>query len=125
MERGAFLDDVGDKRQFEASLRMINATIRDADAVLTRRVHSSMLGGGNNYSGYANKEVDALIEKARVETDREKRLETYSEVYDILDEDVPLIPIYTTSSYLFFKHGLKEVYTHPVERYKICDMYFE
>ncbi|QVL36615.1 ABC transporter substrate-binding protein [Aminirod propionatiphilus] len=125
MERAAYLEDVGNKRNFAASLRMINATVRDADSVLTRRFHSSMLGGGNNYSGYSNPEVDALIERARTVSDREGRLALYRKIYEILREDVPLIPIYTDTVLLFFNADLKNVYAHPVYRYAVHDMYFQ
>lgn len=125
MERAAYLEDVGDKRNFVASLRMINATIRDADSVLTRRFHSGMLGGGNNYSGYSNPVVDDLIERARKSSDNEERLELYWQVYEILKEDVPLIPLYTTNVSAFFNAKLKNFYPHPVYRYAVYKMYFE
>ncbi|KUO75754.1 MAG: hypothetical protein APF77_22185 [Clostridia bacterium BRH_c25] len=125
MERAAYLEDVGNKRKFAASLRMINATVRDADSVLTRRFHSSMLGGGNNYSGYSNPEVDSLIEEARKASDRDKRVELYRQIYEILKEDVPLIPIYTDTVNMFYNAKLKNFYAHPVYRYAVGKMYFE
>jgi peptide/nickel transport system substrate-binding protein len=125
MERAAYLDSVADKRNFIASLRMINAAVRDADSVLTRRFHSSMLGGGNNYSGYSNPEVDALIEQGRKSSDAAERLEIYTKVYEILKEDVPLIPLYTDTVYLFFNAKLKNLKPHPIYRYRIYQTYFE
>lgn len=125
MERAAYLEDVGGKRNFVASLRMINATVRDADSPLTRRFHSSMLGGGNNYSGYSNPEVDGLIESARKSPDAEERLRLYRRIFEILKEDVPLIPIYTDTIHMFFNAKLKNFYPHPVYRYTVHDMYFE
>ena len=125
MERAAYLEDVGGKRNFVASLRMINATVRDADSVLTRRFHSSMLGGGNNYSGYSNPEVDSLIEQARKVSDENERLHLYREIYTILKEDVPLLPIYTDTVFMFYNAKLKNFYAHPVYRYTVHDMYFE
>lgn len=124
MERAAYLEDVAGKRNFVASLRMINATVRDADSVLTRRFHSSMLGGGNNYSGYSNPKVDSLIEQARTLSDPDKRLELYREIYGILKEDVPLIPIYTDTIHMFFSAKLKNFYPHPVYRHPVHEMYF-
>ncbi|WP_250229405.1 ABC transporter substrate-binding protein [Anaeropeptidivorans aminofermentans] len=125
MERAAYLEDVGGNRNFVASLRMINATVRDADSVVTRRFHTEMLGGGNNYSGYSNPTVDELIEKARMTIDSEERIKIYREINDILKEDVPLIPIYTTKVFMFFSSSLKNVYPHPVYRYNVSKMYFE
>lgn len=125
MERAAYLEDVGNNRKFVASLRMINATVRDADSVLTRRFHSSMLGGGNNYSGYSNPKVDSMIEEARKTSDRDKRLEQYRGIFEILKEDVPLIPIYTDTVTMFYSAKLKNFYPHPVYRYAVDKMYFE
>lgn len=125
MERAAYLEDVGDKRNFVASLRMINATVRDADSVVTRRFHSGMLGGGNNYSGYSNPVVDDLIERARKASDPDERLALYRQLYEILKEDVPLIPIYSTNVGAFFSSKLKNFYPHPVYRYAVYKMYFE
>lgn len=125
MERAAYLEDVGNKRNFVASLRMVNATVRDADSVLTRRYHSGMLGGGNNYSGYSNPKVDSLIEQGRTSSDEKERLELYRQVYEILREDVPLLPVYSGNVYMFFNKKLKNFYAHPVYRYAISNMYFE
>jgi len=125
MSRAAFLENVGGKRNFVASLRMVNATVRDADSVLTRRFHSKMLGGGNNYSGYSNPEVDALIEQARVVFDKEDRRAIYRKVYETLREDVPLIPLFTNEILVFFNAKLKNVYPHPVYRYAVHGMYFD
>jgi peptide/nickel transport system substrate-binding protein len=125
MERAAYLEDVAGNMNFDVSLRMTSATIRDADYLLTRRFHSTMLGGGNNYSGYSNPEVDALIEKARAESSNDKRLEIYRQIYGILKEDVPLIPLYTNMNLLFHNAKLKNVFPHPVDRYNVSKMYFE
>ena len=124
MERAAYLSDVGGKRNFVASLRMINATVRDADSPLTRRFHSSMLGGGNNYSGYSNPEADALIEQARKESDNAERLRLYRKLYEILREDVPILPIYSDTIHMFFSAKLKNFYPHPVYRHPVHEMYF-
>ncbi|MGN0837692.1 MAG: ABC transporter substrate-binding protein [Pyramidobacter sp.] len=125
MERATYLDIVAGKRQFVASLRMINATVRDADFVLTRRVHGSMIGGGNNYSGYNNPDVNKWIDEARQEEDPSKRMELYKKVYAQLKEDVPLIPLYTSYGKYFFNKHLKGIYPHPVMRFPVHEMYFD
>ncbi|MBQ8090945.1 MAG: hypothetical protein IJ233_09415, partial [Pyramidobacter sp.] len=125
MQRATYLDIVAGKRQFVASLRMINASVRDADYVLTRRVHSSMIGGGNNYAGYKNEDVDKWLDAARQETDPAKRMELYRKVYAQLKEDVPLIPIYTDYQQFFFNKHLKGIYPHPVFLFPVHEMYFD
>ena len=125
MERATYLDVVAGKRKFVASLRMINASIRDADFILNRRVHSAMIGGGNNYSGYSNPNVDKWIEEARQISDPAVRMDLYRKVYAQLKEDVPLIPIYTDYQKFFFNKHLKGVYPHPVFRFPVHEMYFD
>ncbi|ADM27496.1 extracellular solute-binding protein family 5 [Ignisphaera aggregans DSM 17230] len=44
-------------------------------------------------TGYANPEVDRLIEEGAIELDQTKRAEIYGEVQRILAEDVPYIPL--------------------------------
>ncbi len=44
-------------------------------------------------TGYANPEVDDLLEKAAVATDQNTRADLYRQVQEILAEDVPFIPL--------------------------------
>ncbi len=58
--------------------------------------HSSQTGeNGLNISGYTNKEVDKLLEDARLSTDQEKRIENYKKFQEILASDVPAIFMYS------------------------------
>ncbi|XEC95875.1 ABC transporter substrate-binding protein [Paenibacillus tarimensis] len=50
--------------------------------------------GGSNWDGYSNPELDKLIEQAQAELDQEKRKQLLSQVYQILNEDVPNIYMY-------------------------------
>ncbi len=43
---------------------------------------------------YANPRVDALIEEGRRTMDRERRMQVYSEIQQILARDVPIIPLW-------------------------------
>jgi len=51
-------------------------------------------GGGNNRTGYASPEFDALVHAAYAEADVGQRLELLQEAEAVLLEDAPLIPIY-------------------------------
>jgi peptide/nickel transport system substrate-binding protein/microcin C transport system substrate-binding protein len=52
--------------------------------------HSASIGkGGSNFIGYSNKEVDKLIDKAREELDKQKRIPLYQEIYRKIAEDAP------------------------------------
>jgi len=98
LERATWLDIVASKMNYVASLRMTNHVVMDADYILTRRLTTGMIGGGNNYAGYSNPVFDELVVKARTEPDTAKRLELYKQCYDIIKEDVPFIPLYTTNN---------------------------
>jgi peptide/nickel transport system substrate-binding protein len=47
----------------------------------------------SNTQNYRNNEVDALLEKAAVETDFEKRKSLYFEFQQIINDELPLLPI--------------------------------
>lgn len=113
LERATWLDTVSTNRQFAASLRMTNHVVDDADYILTRRLTSGMIGGGNNYSGYSNKEFDNLVGKARTTPDPKARLDMYRRCFDMIKEDVPFIPLYTTISLQVVAADVKGWSAHP------------
>ncbi|MFC1854043.1 peptide-binding protein, partial [candidate division CSSED10-310 bacterium] len=51
--------------------------------------HSSQVEVGNNQIGYANEEVDKLLEAGRREFERNKRQEIYWKIHEILHHDQP------------------------------------
>ncbi len=52
--------------------------------------HSSSAGkGGSNFINYSNPEVDKLIDQARVETDKSKRVTLLRKIYKTIAEDAP------------------------------------
>ncbi|HLT83682.1 MAG TPA: hypothetical protein VKZ83_05570, partial [Phototrophicaceae bacterium] len=50
--------------------------------------------GGNNYQGYSNPEVDALLDEGRVETDDAARKEIYDQVATTVADDASYIYLY-------------------------------
>ncbi|HZU99429.1 MAG TPA: ABC transporter substrate-binding protein, partial [Planctomycetota bacterium] len=53
-----------------------------------------LTNGGNNRTGWSNKDYDRLVEEAKVQTDVGKRWETYRKAEAILQEEAPILPIY-------------------------------
>jgi peptide/nickel transport system substrate-binding protein len=49
---------------------------------------------GQNYGGYANAEVDALLEAIPVELDREKRRALWARLQAIYAETLPALPLW-------------------------------
>ncbi|MFH1427667.1 MAG: peptide ABC transporter substrate-binding protein [Patescibacteria group bacterium] len=58
--------------------------------------HSSQIGeGGLNIANYTNKEVDQLLEDARLTSNIEVRTEKYKKFQEIIAEDLPVIFLYS------------------------------
>ncbi|MFN4189992.1 MAG: ABC transporter substrate-binding protein [Pseudothermotoga sp.] len=72
-------------------------------------------GRGNQMSsGYNNKEVQEMIEKARIEVDPQKREEMYRQIeYKILREDVAVIPLFHLKYLLATQKNVHGVIAHP------------
>jgi len=62
---------------------------------------SSAVAGGSNFIAYKNPEVDKLIDKARYETDRKKRMEGLRKVYKMIADDVPYIFMFNDKYFLY------------------------
>ncbi len=64
--------------------------------------HSTSIGkGGSNYIGYANPEVDKLIDDGRSELDQAKRTALFKKAYTIIAEDVPYVFLFNPKYELF------------------------
>lgn len=62
--------------------------------------------GGHNFISYFNPEVDQLIEKGRVEMDRDKRIKLFKKVYRLIAEDYPYLFLFN-SPVRFYAHSKK------------------
>ena len=116
LQRSVWIDTVSGNRQFDASLRMTNHVINDAEYMLRRRLTTEMLGGGNNYAGYQNPEFDKLVDQSAIETDPAKRNDIFRQCYQMIKDDVPVIPLYTQTSPIIINKNVKGWTFHPLER---------
>jgi len=87
MEWASLLDRV-DKREFDAILMGWYMT-PDPDPYQVW--HSSQADSGSNYIGFINEESDRIIEEAREEFDRDKRIALYHRFQEILYEEQPYL----------------------------------
>ncbi|MBC7725306.1 MAG: ABC transporter substrate-binding protein [Burkholderiaceae bacterium] len=55
-------------------------------------------GGGNNYSGYSNPEVDDLLTSAAETNDSAERADLYGQVVEIVQEENPIVYLYRVRS---------------------------
>jgi peptide/nickel transport system substrate-binding protein len=64
---------------------------------------------GQNYPGYRNPEMDALIDAIEIELDRGKRQAMWHRVQEIYATDLPALPLYFRSQAFIFPKWLKGV----------------
>lgn len=67
---------------------------------------SSAQPGGSNFIKYENKEVDKLIDQARMELDRTKRRDLLRKVYETIAADAPYAFLFNTK-FDFYAHSAK------------------
>jgi len=78
----------------------------------------------NNHTNYNNPEVDALLEKARVETDETLRFSIYNEVEQTILDDAPWIPLwYSGERYLLVKPNVHDYLLTPLIIPKLRHVY--
>lgn len=120
--------DVIKPRNFEA---LFYSQILGADPDLYVFWHSSQVGEtGLNLSDYANKDVDQLLEDARISSNIEIRKEKYKKFQEIVTNDLPAIFLYSpTYTYVQSKKvkgfDIKSILT-PKDRFSnITDWYIK
>lgn len=62
---------------------------------------SSAVAGGSNFIKYKNPEVDKLIDEARKEIDRKKRIPLLRKVYEKIAEDAPYVFMFNEKYYFY------------------------
>jgi len=67
-----------------------------------------------NDAEYANSQVDASLEQARVEQDETRRLELYREVEGLLVQDAASLPLWFDRSYVLVKPYVKGLEVNPL-----------
>lgn len=77
-----------------------------------------------NWSGYKNPEVDALLDEAGVETSLEKRINLYQQAEEKILADAPVLPITYGRDYWLTKPYVKGVFYPPlvIERLKYMSL---
>jgi oligopeptide transport system substrate-binding protein len=78
---------------------------------------------GQNDTGWSNEEYDALLDKASVELDQEKRAEYMQQAEQILLEEAPLIPLYFYVSKHLIKPWVKGFEPNIMDHVYSKDLY--
>jgi peptide/nickel transport system substrate-binding protein len=72
---------------------------------------------GGNRGHYRNPEVDALLDRARAEDDREKRRELFSKVQKIVAEDLPYVSLLFMDNVSVHRKRISDVQLSPTGDY--------
>jgi oligopeptide transport system substrate-binding protein len=75
-----------------------------------------MTGGGNNNTGWSNKEYDALVDSAAGRIDPAARMEDFRHAEAILLREVPIIPLYFYTQVTLVRPGLVGVVPNRLNR---------
>lgn len=67
-----------------------------------------------NYTGYSNLALDALLDEARTEFGDEARQNLYAEAQQVLLNDAAIIPLYSPIRYTLARKGMSSVPTSPM-----------
>lgn len=81
--------------------------------------------GGNNRTGWSNKQYDDLINKAAKAHTREERYEYFMQAEDILIDQVPFIPIYHYSTNNLVSTDVKGFYDNLMDYHPYKYIYLE
>ncbi len=72
-------------------------------------------GSTNNQAGYANPDVDRLLDQARVEPDQNARYDLYHRAEQAIIGDAPWVPLwYSGGGYLLLKPYVKDFFLTPL-----------
>jgi peptide/nickel transport system substrate-binding protein len=82
--------------EFDIALLGWQADTLDPNDFLTALVDSASIGSTNR-SRYRSAEMDRLLKRARMERAPRARLDLYRHAQDLLQEDMPLVPLYHAS----------------------------
>ena len=72
---------------------------------------------GGNRGHYRNPEVDALLDRARVESDKEKRRKLFSKVQKIIAEDLPYLSLWLMDNVSVHRKRISDVQISPTGDY--------
>lgn len=113
LERATYLDEVTRKFDYDVSIYLITASVPDCDYTMYTRLHSKMLGAGNNFTQTNIPELDDVLDRARISQDPKERFELYTQAAQIVKDSATLIPILNNVYNNAANKDLKGVKYHP------------
>lgn len=84
---------------------------------------SSAVKGGSNFVGYKSPEVDKMIDEARAEMDKKKRIPLLRKVYAKIADDAPYAFLFN-DKFVLYAHSTKVAMPKPTFKYDIGTNYW-
>lgn len=81
----------------------------DADPDIRGVYASPEKGGGQNHLGYSNAKLDELFDKASAAVTREEIKKEYDAIYKLVNEDLPVFPIYERCNMVLYNSRVKNL----------------
>ncbi|EKD81476.1 MAG: hypothetical protein ACD_39C01790G0003 [uncultured bacterium] len=86
----------------------------DPDSFLYTLFHSSNIGTGYNFSRIKNAELDELLDRARSETDMEKRIPIYHQAEKLIVEEAPWVFLHFYATHLLHQPEVRGIKLGPM-----------
>src|SRR6266704_2691055 len=104
---------------------MFASWVFDDSADISSLFHSAEIGDWkNNFGGYSNPEVDALIVEIKLTLDFEKRRTINRKLHAILAEEQPYAFLWTLTNYSAYHRKVRRVQIHPYKFFSFADEWF-
>lgn len=112
MFRTGILAGVGRPRQIaDFGMMLMNRSFGpDPDSAFNQHFHfNAFPPKASNCSIFSNSELDRLLDEGAKEVDETKRSTICKKVQDILNEEIPMLPLYINMDFLVLRKGLQGV----------------
>lgn len=113
LEWATFLEKVN-RGEYEIFNMSYNNTTGDPDTSLYMLFNSQVPASSGNRSYTNIPKVDELLEAGRTEIDKDKRMEIYGQIQDILAEEAVWVPLYSIAGLFGMRSDLKGFTPHPL-----------
>lgn len=124
LEWGAYLQRTA-QGEHQAFLGGWVSGTSDADIVLFPLLHSSSHGGAGNRAFYTNKELDKIIDEARLVSNPEERKNLFLKAQDILQEEAPLGILLYKNENIGLNKKIKGFKFDPTTMHNLKNLYIE
>jgi ABC-type transport system substrate-binding protein len=89
---------------------VIRGWVAGPDPDISLYANFTMEPGNMNWAYYQNPELVSLLNRARVERNRNIRIKLYQTAQDIIHREVPWIPLYHLNYLIIHQSNLKNIY---------------